>query len=158
MILWKRSIETQISLLPPTSGAGGSPTLFAPLGATFGVLQRLVHDGTLEQLFQRLGVGQTLAVAFGNINYSIGDQWAVVSDPDPNVVRPLFAQIEPARADTPIVDEEPMPPGSSATLTMRFVALAPGHTAVWFQYSYRGTPQDLDDGFAGTRTIAVTVD
>lgn len=105
----------------------------------------------------QLGVGQGLAVQFGTINYSVGDQWAVVSDPDPDVVRPLLAQDEPRRGDVPPSEEEPMPPGSSTTLTMRFVAIAPGHTTVSFQYSYRGTAQDPGDGSPGRRTIAITV-
>lgn len=98
----------------------------------------------------RLAVGDTLAVEFGIVNLSVGDQWRVAEDPDPEVLAEMLA-------DGAGADQEPPPPGSATRLTMRFVAVAPGSTSLTFQYSHRGGPGSPPDSGPSRRTVTVTV-
>lgn len=97
-----------------------------------------------------LDVGDTLAVEFGTVNYSVGDQWRVADDPDPEVLTQLLA-------DGSGGEQEPAPPGSAIELTMRFVAVAPGSTSIAFEYSYRGGAGTPPDSGPRRRTVTVTV-
>lgn len=108
-------------------------------------------DSTTERV--QLEVGQTLAIEFGTINYSIGDSWSIATDPDPAVLQELLQEVETPED----VSQQPPMPGADTTLTMRFVAVGTGQTTIEFQYSYRGRQQDTRDGSPGGRTMAIVV-
>lgn len=96
-----------------------------------------------------LSQGDILEVDFGTINTSIGDEWTVTAQPDPNI---LVNSVRPAAPDA-----TPAPPGSDTEYAMYFEAVGAGETSVTFQYTYRGTETTPADG-PGTTTLTVTVE
>lgn len=96
-----------------------------------------------------VAVGETLVVDFGMINPSVGDEWKLVTAPDPAVL---------GEGESDFTSDGPDPaPGSPGQLVYRFSALAEGTTVISFEYLFRGSmPEELDE--QETATITVTVD
>lgn len=93
-----------------------------------------------------LAVGETLVVDLGEINRSIGDDWAITTEPDPAVLGAGEAE-EDAESDLD---------GSYSHLTYRFEAVGAGTTTIGLTYRYRGVEGD-PEGRAEDPTPELTV-
>jgi len=97
--------------------------------------------------------GERLRVDFGTINTSIGDQWFLVSGPDPAV---LSDEGQDSTSDCPAGSS-----GCSSHLRWMFTAKAAGSTTLVFQYCYRSQPDQCQPqdsrGPADPVRLAVTV-
>jgi predicted secreted protein len=98
---------------------------------TAGCLGPKVINVDIDAGSARLARGETLRVNLGEVNYSIGDQWYLVSPPDAAIL---------AEKDQEY-DSECANPGCGGRLHWRFTATGAGRTYVVFRYCYR-TPPD----------------
>ncbi|WP_416446770.1 protease inhibitor I42 family protein [Leucobacter sp. HNU] len=93
-------------------------------------------------------VGETLVVDFGTINSSVGDQWDITAQPDPDVLVPDTRRVEP--------EGPPEPIGAPHEFAYRFTARAKGTTTIGFEYRFRGElPSDPAERDAATITVTV---
>ncbi|MDQ0645274.1 hypothetical protein [Microbacterium murale] len=104
-------------------------------------------DHTAEQV--TISSGETLIVDFGTINTSVGDEWVIITDPDPAVLGPGEGEFD-------YLDDEGSVGGPSS-FSYSFSAVGNGTTVIEFEYRFRGTvPDDPDD--QGSAKIEVTVE
>lgn len=95
-----------------------------------------------------LAAGETLVVDFGEINPSVGDDWAITKEPDPGVL---------GEGDSEFTTDAPDGmTGAPGELVYRFPTTGAGTTVIAFEYRFQGeVPKDADD--QKTAEITVTV-
>lgn len=83
-------------------------------------------------------VNDTLRVDFGDYNPSIGDSWYLVKSADPKVLKDHGQKLDS--------DCKPGEAGCGGHLYWEFVGFAKGSTSVRFQYCYRSTRTNCQNG------------
>ncbi|KKI22689.1 MULTISPECIES: protease inhibitor I42 family protein [unclassified Leucobacter] len=112
----------------------GAASLLVGLSAACAPVEREVAIGYRTDSVT-VPVGETLAVEFGTINTSVGDQWEITERPDPKVL--ALDERKPTHSST----KEPV--GAPHEFAYRFVAREKGTTTVGFEYRFRGEiPED----------------
>ncbi|GAB3225119.1 hypothetical protein GCM10027447_14240 [Glycomyces halotolerans] len=83
-----------------------------------------------------VSAGERLWVDFGWVNFSVGDNWSLVGEPDAGVLAEFdrYSQTHP--------DCEDGMAGCESRLYWVFDAVAEGETTLVFQYCFRTGPED----------------
>lgn len=85
--------------------------------------------------------GETLRVDFGWINTSVGDNWYLVEEPDPEVLREIGKEISD---DHPDCDRGDV--GCDVGLVWEFEVVGAGTADLVFQYCFRTGLDDCQNG------------
>ena len=96
-----------------------------------------------------LPLGKTLVVDFGYLNNSVGDDWFLVSPPDPAVLTD----------DGQDYDSECDESGCGADMSWLFGTAGAGSTTLTFKYCYRSRPPNCDttEGRGPDEPVTLTV-
>lgn len=95
-----------------------------------------------------VSAGEILVVDFGEVNPSVGDDWVIITEPDPAVL---------GEGDSEFTTDAPDGmTGAPGELVYRFPTTGAGTTVIAFEYRFRGeVPEDIED--QKTAEITVTV-
>ena len=95
-----------------------------------------------------LAPGEALVVDFGEVNHTVGDEWIITQEPDPEVLGPGDERSRYLGEDGEA--------GAPSELSYRFAPVGDGTTVIQFEYQFRGSvPEDVSD--QETAEITVTV-